>query len=135
MRYQIVALEYKAELPPPEDGQLVIPEPVKVLVPKLDAAFCGPVKSPQHMQQGGFARAAGACDGREALRLAAKCQFAAVLLDMDMPVLDGAASLLIVEKVLAGAVKPGFQMPSLAFGPDLVMEIEGVTRTDVYLAR
>ena len=47
----------------------------------------------------------------------------------------GAASLLIAEKVLAGAVKPGFQTPSLAFGPDLVMEIEGVTRTDVYLAR
>ena len=41
------------------------------------------------------------------------------------------ASLLIVEKVLAGAVKSGFQTPSLAFGPDLVMEIEGVTRTDV----
>ena len=40
-------------------------------------------------------------------------------------------SLLIVEKVLAGAAKPGFQTPSLAFGPDLVMEIEGVTRTDV----
>ncbi len=42
-------------------------------------------------------------------------------------------SLLIVEKVLAGAVKPGFQTPSLAFGPDLVMEIEGVTRTDVQM--
>jgi short subunit dehydrogenase-like uncharacterized protein len=41
------------------------------------------------------------------------------------------ASLLIVDKVLAGAVKPGFQTPSLAFGPDLVLEINGVTRTDV----
>ena len=40
------------------------------------------------------------------------------------------SSLLIVEKVLAGAVKPGFQTPSLAFGPDLVLEIAGVTRTD-----
>lgn len=41
------------------------------------------------------------------------------------------ASLLIVEKVLAGAVKPGFQTPSLAFGPDLVMEIGGVERRDL----
>jgi short subunit dehydrogenase-like uncharacterized protein len=41
------------------------------------------------------------------------------------------SSLLIVEKVLAGAARPGFQTPSLAFGPDLVLEIEGVTRTEV----
>jgi short subunit dehydrogenase-like uncharacterized protein len=40
------------------------------------------------------------------------------------------ASLLIVGKVLAGAVKPGFQTPSLAFGPDLVLEIVGVERRD-----
>lgn len=40
------------------------------------------------------------------------------------------ASLLIVEKVLAGAAKPGFQTPSLAFGPDLVMGIAGVERRD-----
>jgi short subunit dehydrogenase-like uncharacterized protein len=36
-----------------------------------------------------------------------------------------------VEKVLAGCVRPGFQTPSLAFGADFVMEIEGVTREDL----
>ena len=33
-----------------------------------------------------------------------------------------------VEKVLKGAFKPGFQTPSMAFGADFIMEIEGVTR-------
>jgi len=36
----------------------------------------------------------------------------------------------IVEKVLAGQLTPGFQTPSLAYGPDLIMEIEGVERED-----
>ena len=33
--------------------------------------------------------------------------------------------------VLAGDMKPGFQTPSLAFGPDFALECEGVTREDV----
>jgi len=36
-----------------------------------------------------------------------------------------------VEKVLAGGVPTGFQTPSLAFGADFVMEIEGVHREDL----
>ena len=36
-----------------------------------------------------------------------------------------------VKKVLAGTVKPGFQTPAMAFGPDFVLEIEGVRREDV----
>ncbi len=41
------------------------------------------------------------------------------------------ASLAMVEKALAGQATPGFQTPSLAYGPDLVMELPGVTREDV----
>ena len=41
------------------------------------------------------------------------------------------SALAIVEKVLAGQVKPGFQTPSLAYGPDLVLELPGVEREDV----
>ncbi len=41
------------------------------------------------------------------------------------------SSLAIVEKVLAGQVTPGFQTPSLAYGPDLVLELPGVTREDI----
>jgi short subunit dehydrogenase-like uncharacterized protein len=36
-----------------------------------------------------------------------------------------------VEKVLAGGARAGFQTPSLAFGADFVMEIDGVTREDL----
>jgi len=41
------------------------------------------------------------------------------------------SALAIVDKVLAGQAKPGFQTPSLAYGPDLVMELPGVEREDV----
>jgi short subunit dehydrogenase-like uncharacterized protein len=41
------------------------------------------------------------------------------------------AALAAVVKVLSGDVSPGFQTPSLAYGPDFVLETEGVTRVDV----
>ena len=41
------------------------------------------------------------------------------------------SSLAIVRKVLDGQVRPGFQTPSSAYGPDLVMEIPGVERVDL----
>jgi short subunit dehydrogenase-like uncharacterized protein len=40
------------------------------------------------------------------------------------------ASLTILARVLDGDFKPGFQTPSLAYGADFVMGLEGVTRTD-----
>lgn len=45
--------------------------------------------------------------------------------------LTALTSLLIVRKVLAGQVKPGYQTPSRAYGPDLILEIPGVERTDL----
>ena len=41
------------------------------------------------------------------------------------------AALAMIEKALAGQVKPGFQTPSLAYGPDLPLELPGVTREDI----
>jgi len=41
------------------------------------------------------------------------------------------SALAIVDKALAGQVKPGFQTPSLAYGPDLALELPGVSREDV----
>jgi hypothetical protein len=35
-----------------------------------------------------------------------------------------------VEKVLGGLGPAGFQTPSKAYGPDLILAIEGVVRTD-----
>ncbi len=45
--------------------------------------------------------------------------------------LTAVSSVEIVRKVLAGDAPAGFQTPSLAYGPDWVLEIEGVTREDV----
>lgn len=39
--------------------------------------------------------------------------------------------LLIARRVLANQVKPGFQTPSSAYGPDLILEIGGVERIDL----
>lgn len=41
------------------------------------------------------------------------------------------AALSVVRKVLAGAAPPGFQTPAGAYGPELVLESEGVIREDV----
>ena len=40
------------------------------------------------------------------------------------------AALAIMVRVLRGQVKVGFQTPSLVYGPDLVLDLEGVVRKD-----
>jgi short subunit dehydrogenase-like uncharacterized protein len=40
-------------------------------------------------------------------------------------------ALAVVEKVLAGQTPPGFQTPSMAYGPDFILEIAGISREDV----
>jgi short subunit dehydrogenase-like uncharacterized protein len=44
--------------------------------------------------------------------------------------LTALAALAVVRRVLAGQAPPGFQTPSTAFGPDFVLEVEGVVRED-----
>jgi len=39
-------------------------------------------------------------------------------------------SVAAVAQVLNGAVSPGFKTPAMAFGPEFILEIAGVTRTD-----
>ncbi|MBI3823852.1 MAG: saccharopine dehydrogenase NADP-binding domain-containing protein [Planctomycetes bacterium] len=39
-------------------------------------------------------------------------------------------ALAVVEQVLRGDVAPGFQTPAMAFGPDFILQIAGVTRVD-----
>ena len=41
------------------------------------------------------------------------------------------AALALTEKVLAGEAVAGFQTPAKAFGPDFVLDIEGVTRENL----
>jgi short subunit dehydrogenase-like uncharacterized protein len=45
--------------------------------------------------------------------------------------LTAKTSVLIAQKILSGNVKAGFQTPSKAYGPDLIMEIRGSSRTDL----
>jgi short subunit dehydrogenase-like uncharacterized protein len=45
--------------------------------------------------------------------------------------LTALTALIITERVLGGEFSPGFQTPSKAYGPDLILEIDGVTREDV----
>jgi short subunit dehydrogenase-like uncharacterized protein len=40
------------------------------------------------------------------------------------------AALTVVERVLAGQAPSGFHTPSMAYGPDLVLELEGMARED-----
>src|SRR5262249_9348699 len=40
------------------------------------------------------------------------------------------AALAVVERVLAGEVRPGFQTPSLVYGPDFVLGLTGIVRDD-----
>jgi short subunit dehydrogenase-like uncharacterized protein len=44
------------------------------------------------------------------------------------------SALAVVERVLTGQGGTGFRTPSLAFGPDFVLDIVGVTRTDEAVA-
>lgn len=45
--------------------------------------------------------------------------------------LTAVSSVEIVRKVLAGHAPAGFQTPSRAYGPDWVLDLEGVTREDI----
>lgn len=45
--------------------------------------------------------------------------------------LTALTALNISEKVLSGKYAAGFQTPAKAFGPDLILEIEGVSREDI----
>ena len=45
--------------------------------------------------------------------------------------LTARTSLDAAMRVAAGELKPGFQTPSLAFGPDYIQDFEGVTREEL----
>ncbi|MFQ5890287.1 MAG: saccharopine dehydrogenase family protein [Gemmatimonadota bacterium] len=53
------------------------------------------------------------------------------LLGPDGYTITAVAAVAVVEKVLAGRAPAGFRTPSLAYGSDFALEIEGVQREDV----
>jgi short subunit dehydrogenase-like uncharacterized protein len=54
----------------------------------------------------------------------------AVLQTMEGYRLTSESAVLISRKVLKGDFKPGFQTPSLAYGPDLILELDETVRID-----
>ena len=59
-RHQVVVLEHKADLPPPEDGQFLIAHGREFFAVHRDGAAGGAVQPAQHVEQGGLAGAGGA---------------------------------------------------------------------------
>ena len=45
--------------------------------------------------------------------------------------LTAITSLNIIEKILDGDFTAGYQTPAKAYGPDLILEINGVSRVDI----
>jgi short subunit dehydrogenase-like uncharacterized protein len=41
------------------------------------------------------------------------------------------AAVAVAQRVLAGAARPGFCTPALLLGPDFVLALEGIERTDL----
>jgi short subunit dehydrogenase-like uncharacterized protein len=58
-------------------------------------------------------------------------QKVSLLETMDGYTLTAKTSVLIAQKILSGDVKPGFQTPSMAYGPDLILKIPGSSRKDL----
>ena len=64
-RHQIIGLEHEADLPPPEDGQLLVLQGGQLPAVHRHRAGGGPVQPAQHVQQGGLARPRRADDSHE----------------------------------------------------------------------
>ncbi len=62
-------------------------------------------------------------------------QFSAGLETLEGYTLTALCALHIVKKVLAGDLKIGFQTPSMAYGADLILEIQGSSRKDLNVTR
>lgn len=45
--------------------------------------------------------------------------------------LTAITALMIAERVLAGAFEPGYRTPSMVYGADFILEVEGTERTDL----
>ncbi len=58
-RHQVVRLEHKPDLPPPENGQGLIFQGEDVLSVHSNSAGGGPVQAPQHVEQGRLAGTGG----------------------------------------------------------------------------
>jgi len=97
--------------------------PVQRLLKRLvDARPAGPTDEARARGRTEFWGEAVAADGR---------RVAATLVTPEGYTLTAAAALELAERAARGELRPGFFTPSRAFGPDLVLELPGVTRRDL----
>lgn len=94
----------------------------KMLHSKIDQRPAGPDASAR--EKGSALIMAEAVDGKR------NC-FAARLKTPEPYALTAETVLEVVQRIHAGDVKPGFQTPSRAYGPDFVLEFAGIEREDV----
>ncbi len=92
---------------------------------RIDAAPAGPTAGQRGRARARLFAEAVAADGRMAT---------ASLETPDGYDLTADAAILFAERVVGGAVRPGFQTPSLLLGPDIVLECQGVRRRDVSIS-
>ena len=104
-------------------GPLLYTRPVKgVLKQALRLVRSGP---PEEERRNGFNLIVGEAFNDEGGSVSSK------LKTPEGYTLTALATVEIMERILAGDFKPGFQTPSLAYGPDFVLGFEGVERVDL----
>ncbi len=64
-RHQAVVLEYKADIPAPENGQFLSCQGTDVFPFDKDVSLCGDIQSPNKIQKCRFAGAGGSDDGNK----------------------------------------------------------------------
>lgn len=107
-------------------GPLLRTAPVQsYLKSKVDAAPAGPTPAQRAAGSAHLIAEATHPDGRVAT---------ARLRTPDGYTLTADAALRLAQRALAGDAPPGFQTPSTAYGPDVVLECDDVTRTDASVA-
>jgi len=104
-------------------GGLMVTSPVQKL---LQAAINARPAGPSEAQRArGFALLWGESADEHGKRITARMR------TPEGYTLTALTSLAAVEKILAGQTTAGFKTPSLAFGADFILEIPGVSRTDI----
>ena len=104
-------------------GWLLRTKPAQLLLKKLvDKQPEGPDEAALQRSKVTLVARAESQDGKTA---------AAKLITPNGYALTAQSAVAIVQKVLAENFKPGFQTPSLAYGSDFVLTLDGVTREDL----
>ena len=105
-------------------GPLIYNRPVKNLLKLAINTFTEPGPKEERRKKG-FAIMIGEVTDSHGGRAAAK------LISPEGYTCTALTTVEIMKRILDGETKPGFQTPSLAYGPDFILQFEGVKQEDV----